>query len=121
LSRAKVWGRLFYPYWGNLYYSATSNLNRQEEGRVSSKGLLFICQKSYFTEVFDSSKYDSMAKMEKSADIKEGEHLKEILTSVEKEKPIDPTTTKVSKISEMDINSPPPRATTVPNASPPRT
>jgi hypothetical protein len=72
-----------------------------------------------FTEVFDSSKYDSMVKMEKSADIKEGEHLKEVLTSIEKEKPIDTTTTKVTKISEVDVNSPPPTATTVPNASPP--
>ncbi|MGI0001477.1 MAG: hypothetical protein ACRD42_00165 [Nitrososphaeraceae archaeon] len=72
-----------------------------------------------FTEVFDSSKYDSMVEMEKSTAIKEGEHLKEVLTSVEKEKPIDPTTTKATKISEMDVNSPPPKATTVPNASPP--
>ena len=63
-----------------------------------------------FTEVFDSSKYDSMAEMEKSAEIKEGEHLKEILTSAEKEKPLDPTTMKVTKISE---------ATTFPNAKPP--
>jgi hypothetical protein len=72
-----------------------------------------------FTEVFDSSKYDSMAEMEKSAEIKEGEHLKEMLTSVEKEKPIDPTTTRVTKIPEVDVNSPPPKAATVPNASPP--
>jgi hypothetical protein len=60
-----------------------------------------------FTEVFDSSKYDSMVKMEKSAEI------------TEKEKPIDPTTTKVAKISEVDVNSPPLKATTVPNANPP--
>jgi hypothetical protein len=72
-----------------------------------------------FTEVFDSSKYDSMAEMEKSAEIKEGEHLKEVLTSVEKEKPIDPTTMKVTKISEVDVNPPPPKAATVSNASPP--
>ena len=50
---------------------------------------------------------------------REGEHPKEVLTSVEKEKPIDPTTTKVTKISEVDVNSPPPKATTVSNASPP--
>lgn len=72
-----------------------------------------------FTEVFDSSKYDSMVELEKSADIKEGEHLEEVLTSVEKEKPIDATTTKVTKISELEVNSPPSTATTVPNASPP--
>jgi hypothetical protein len=72
-----------------------------------------------FTEVFDSSKYDSMAEMEKSADIKEGEHLKEMLTSIEKEKPFNPTTMRVTKIPEVDVNSPPPKAATVPNASPP--
>jgi hypothetical protein len=71
------------------------------------------------TEVFDSSKYDSMVEMEKSAAIKEGEHPKEVLTSVEKEKPIEPTTTKVTKISEVDVIPPPPKSTTVPNASPP--
>jgi hypothetical protein len=70
------------------------------------------------TEVFDSSKYDSMVEMEKSAAIKEGEHPKEVLTSAEKEKPIDPTTTKVTKISEVDVNPPPPRSTTITNASP---
>ena len=71
------------------------------------------------TEVFDSSKYDSMVEMEKSAAIKEGEHPKEVLTSVEKEKPIEPTTTKVIEISEVDAISPPPQSTTAPNASPP--
>ena len=62
------------------------------------------------TEVFDSSRYDSMVEIEKSAAVKEGEHPKEVLTSVEKEKPIDPTTTKVTKISEVDVNPPPPVA-----------
>lgn len=71
------------------------------------------------TEVFDSSKYDSMVEIEKSAAIKEGEHPKEVLTSVEKEKPIDPTTTKLTKISEVDVNPPPPKSTTIANASPP--
>jgi hypothetical protein len=70
------------------------------------------------TEVFDSSKYDSMVEMEKSAAIKEGEHPKEVLTSVEKEKPIDPMTTIVTKISEVDVNPPPPISTTIANTSP---
>jgi len=59
-----------------------------------------------------------MVEMEKSAAIKEGEHPKEVLTSVEEEKPIDPTTTKVTKISEVDVNPPPPRSTTIANTSP---
>jgi hypothetical protein len=71
------------------------------------------------TEVFDSSKYDSMVEMEKSAAIKEREHPEEVLTSVEKEKPIDPTTTKVTKISEVNVDSPPHKVTTFPNVSPP--
>jgi hypothetical protein len=60
-----------------------------------------------------------MVEMEKSAAIKEGEHPKEVLPSVEKKKPIDPTTTKVTKISEVDVNTPPPRSTTIASASPP--
>ena len=36
-----------------------------------------------------------------------------------KGKAFHPTTTKVTKISEVDVNSPPPKATTVSNASPP--
>src|SRR5215216_1527961 len=44
-------------------------------------------------EVFDSSKYDSMTEMKESADMKEGGHLKEVLSSVEKEEPIEPATT----------------------------
>jgi hypothetical protein len=38
-------------------------------------------------EVFDSSKYDSMTEMKESADMKEEGHLKEVLSSVEKEEP----------------------------------
>jgi hypothetical protein len=36
-------------------------------------------------EIFDSSKYDSMTEMKESADMKGGGHLKEVLSSVEKE------------------------------------
>src|ERR671918_3201104 len=53
-------------------------------------------------EVFDSSKYDSMTEMKKSADMEEGGHLKEVLSSVEKEEPIEPTTD--TKLFNMDTN-----------------
>jgi hypothetical protein len=56
-------------------------------------------------EVFDSSKYDSMTELKESADMKEGGHLKEVLSSVEKEEPIEPTTTTDTKLSNMDTNS----------------
>jgi hypothetical protein len=55
-------------------------------------------------EVFDSSKYNSMTEMKESADMKEGGHLKEVLSSVEKEGPIKSTTMDI-KSSSMDTNS----------------
>jgi hypothetical protein len=55
-------------------------------------------------EVFDSSKYDSMREMKESAEMKEGGHLKEVLSSVEKEEPIKPTITDTES-SSMDTNS----------------
>ncbi len=55
-------------------------------------------------EVFDSSKYDSMIEMKKSADTEEAGHLKEVLSSVEKEEPIEPTTTTDTRSSNMDTN-----------------
>jgi hypothetical protein len=70
------------------------------------------------SEVFDSSKYDSMTEMKESADMKEGEgHLKEVLSSVEKEKPIEPTTTN-TKLSNMD-SSPSTAEGSTPDLSPP--
>jgi hypothetical protein len=73
-------------------------------------------------EVFDSSKYDSMKEMKESADMKEGEgHLKEVLSSVEKEKPIEPITTD-TKLPSMDTDSTPSVASatvTAADASPP--
>jgi hypothetical protein len=72
-----------------------------------------------FKEVFDSSKYDSMLEMQKSGAIKEGEHPKEVLTSVKRKSLSILRQRKVTKISEVDVNSPPPKATTVSNASPP--
>jgi hypothetical protein len=70
-------------------------------------------------EVFDSSKYDSMTEMKKSADMKEGGHLKEVLSSVEKEEPIEPTTTTDTRPSNMDTNSPSAAANATADASPP--
>jgi hypothetical protein len=69
-------------------------------------------------EVFDSSKYDSMTEMKESADMKEGEgHLKEVLSSVKKETPIEPTTTN-TKLSNMD-SSPSTAEGSTPDISPP--
>jgi hypothetical protein len=70
------------------------------------------------SEVFDSSKYDSMTEMKESADMKEGEHLKEVLSSVEKEEPIEPTTTDI-RPSNMDTNSSSAAANATADASPP--
>ena len=70
-------------------------------------------------EVFDSSKYDSMTEMKESADMKEGEHLKEVLSSVEKEEPIEPTTTTDTRPSNMDTNSSSAAANATAGASPP--
>jgi hypothetical protein len=57
-------------------------------------------------EVFDSSKYDSMTEMKESSDKKEGVHLKEVFSSVEKEEPIEPTVMTDTKPSNMNTNSP---------------
>lgn len=80
-----------------------------------------LSNNSYTTtipEVFDSSKYDSMTEMKESADMKEGEgHLKEVLSSVEKEKPIEPTTTN-TKLSNME-SSPSTAEGSTPDLSPP--
>lgn len=70
-------------------------------------------------EVLDSSKYDSMEEMKKSADMKEGGHLKEVLSSVEKGEPIEPTTTTDTRPSNMDTNSPSAAANATADASPP--
>ena len=70
-------------------------------------------------EVFDSSKYDSMTEMKESADMEEGGHLKEVLSSVEKEEPIEPTTTTDTRPSNMDTNSPSAAANAAADASSP--
>jgi hypothetical protein len=69
-------------------------------------------------EVFDSSKYDSMTAMKESADMEEGGHLKEVLSSIEKEEPIEPTTTD-TRPSNMDTNSLSAEASPTADASPP--
>jgi hypothetical protein len=69
-------------------------------------------------EVFDSSKYESMKDMNESANVKEGGHLKEVLSSVEKEEPIGPTAIDTNS-SRMDINSHSTAASATPDASPP--
>lgn len=69
-------------------------------------------------EVFDSSKYGSMKEMNESANVEEGGHLKEVLSSVEKEEPIRPTAIDTNS-SSMDINSPSTAASATPDASPP--
>ena len=60
-----------------------------------------------------------MTEMKKSADMKEGGHLKEVLSSVEKEEPIEPTTTTDTRPSNMDTNSPSAVANAAADASPP--
>jgi hypothetical protein len=54
-------------------------------------------------EVFDSSKYDSMTEMKKSAAMKEGGHLKEVLSNVEKEEPIELAIAD-TRLSNIDTN-----------------
>lgn len=69
-------------------------------------------------EVFDSSKYDSRTEMKESADMKEEGHLKEVLSSVEKEEPIELAIAD-TKPSNMDTNSPSAAASATADASPP--
>ena len=61
------------------------------------------------TEIFDSSKYDSITEIKESANIKEEGHLKDVLSNVEREEPIAPETVDTSKPSNIDINSRPPQ------------
>jgi hypothetical protein len=70
-----------------------------------------------FTEVFDSSKYDSMAEMKKSADVQEEEHSKEVLSRDEREEPAEPAITDV-QTSNVDMNSSPTTATAADTSQP---
>ncbi|HJU78167.1 MAG TPA: hypothetical protein VJ599_01210 [Nitrososphaeraceae archaeon] len=101
----------------NLVSNSNTNFkdkpSQQDNARSNNKDTKAI------PKVFDSSKYDSMKEMKESSDMKGGEvHLKEVLSSVEKEKPIEPTTTE-TKLSTMDTNSPSAVASATVDASPP--
>jgi hypothetical protein len=69
-------------------------------------------------EVFDSSKHNSMTEMKESADMKEEGHLKEVLSSVEKEEPIEFAIAD-TRLSNMDTNPPSGAANAAADASPP--
>jgi hypothetical protein len=103
------------PSEGPLDLASNTNLNDglAPETQHNSKDMTTI------PEVFDSSKYDSMKEMKESADMKKGEgHLNEVLSGVEKEKPIEPITTD-TKLPSMDTDSTPSVASTTADASPP--
>jgi hypothetical protein len=105
------------PSVGSLDSASNTNLankpSQQNENTLSNNS-----DTTTIPEVFDSSKYDSMTAMKESADMKEGEgHLKEVLSRVEKEKPIEPTTTN-TKLSNMD-SSPSTAEGSTPDVSPP--
>src|SRR5919109_3568855 len=57
-------------------------------------------------EIFDSSKYNAATEIKEAANIKEEEHLKEVLMSVDKEEPLKPENSYAGK--NID-NSEPPR------------
>jgi hypothetical protein len=57
-------------------------------------------------EVFDSSKYNAATEIKEAANMKEGEHLKEVLMSVDKEEPLNPENIDTGKLID---NSQPPR------------
>ena len=59
-----------------------------------------------FPEVFDSSRYDSMTEMKKSADMQEEQHLEEVLSTVEKEEPPELAITDI-QTSNVNMNSSP--------------
>lgn len=69
-------------------------------------------------EVFDSSKYDSMTEMKELADMKEEGHLKEVLSSVEKEEPVELAIAD-TRLSNMDTNPSSAAANATVDASPP--
>ncbi len=78
----------------SLDLASSPNLRQDDSAHHNNKDATTI------PKVFDSSKYDSMTEM------KESGHLKEVLSSVEKEEPIEPTITTDTRSSNMDTNSP---------------
>jgi hypothetical protein len=118
-KKQKDEGKKKAPYVKSSDLVSNSNTNfkdkpsQRDNARSNNKDTTVI------PEVFDSSKYDSMKEMKKSGEMKEGEgHLKEVLSSVEKEEPIRPITTD-TKLSSMDTNSPSAVASATTDASPP--
>jgi hypothetical protein len=57
-------------------------------------------------EVFDSSKYNAATELKEAANMKEGEHLKEVLMSVDKKEPLNPENLDTGTLID---NSQPPR------------
>lgn len=57
-------------------------------------------------EIFDSSKYNAATELKEAANMKEGEHLKEVLMSVDKKEPLNPENLDTGKLID---NSQPPR------------
>jgi hypothetical protein len=67
-------------------------------------------------EVFDSSRYNAITEMKESANMKEEEHLKEVLSSVEKDHPLkaEETVNDRNLPTKFDTNlSPPTPSSTV--------
>jgi hypothetical protein len=54
---------------------------------------------------YATSKYNSMTEIKESANMKEEEHLKEVLSNVEREEPIAPESIDTTKPSNSNINS----------------
>jgi hypothetical protein len=105
----------------NLTSYSSSNLlpaqTRKEEVEEGLKGeeiAATTTTSSNIPEVFDSSKYDSMAEIKESAaDMKkeggEEEHLKEeieVLSNIQREEPIKSESVDTGKPSDIDLNSP---------------
>jgi hypothetical protein len=86
----------------DLVSNSNTNFENKQSQRDNARGN--NKDTTSIPEVFDSSKYDSMAKMKESFDMKGGGHLKEVLSSIEKEEPIEPTTMD-TKLPNMDTNS----------------
>ena len=60
-------------------------------------------------EVFDSSKYNAATELKEAANMKEGEHLKEVLMSVDKKEPLNPENLDTGKLID-NSQSPRPEA-----------
>ena len=59
-------------------------------------------------EVFDSSKYNAATEMKDAANMREGEHLKEVLMSVDKEEPLIPENSVSKNMDNSQVPQPEP-------------